>query len=207
VSAPPPELDPEEAGCRPLLIATPGLEPERLAAALAVGGVAGVIVGEGADGEQIAAAVERLHPVCREHEVALLVAGEVELALELGADGLHLPAAADVSAARQRLGLERILGAACGRSRHAAMVAGEEGADYVAFGRPGEVVDEELIELAQWWSELFVLPCLVAGAIDHEAAARLARAGADFVGLGERLWQDADPAAALRAFQEAIASA
>jgi thiamine-phosphate pyrophosphorylase len=206
VSTPPPELDPDEAGCRPLLIAPPGLEPERLAAALALGGIAGVIVGWGNDREEIAAAVARLHPVCREHEVALLVAGEVELALELGADGLHLNAAADVSEARRRLGLERILGVACGRSRHAAMVAGEDGADYVAFGEPGGTVDDELIELAEWWSGLFVLPCAVTGAIDREAAARLARAGADFVGLGETLWHESDPAVALRAFQDTIAS-
>jgi thiamine-phosphate pyrophosphorylase len=170
-----------------------------------VGGIAGVILGEGAGREELTAAVERLHPVCRKHEVALLLAGEVELALELGADGLHLAAIENVGEARRRLGLERILGVACGRSRHAAMVAGEDGADYVAFGEPGGAIGDELIELAEWWNGLFVLPCLVQGAIDLAAAQRLARCGADFIGLGEELWRESNPAAALRAYQEAIA--
>src|SRR5918995_1810087 len=71
---------------------------------------------------------------------AALFERELGAALEVGADGVHLGiGAADVAASRAALGVERILGVSCGRSRDAAMAAGEAGGDYVAFrdlGRP-----------------------------------------------------------------------
>ena len=62
------------------------------------------------------------------------------------------------------------------------MVAGEAGADYIAFGDPGAPPDDGLIELVRWWSELFVLPCLVEAQLDAQSALPLVRAGADLIG-------------------------
>ena len=118
---------------------------------------------------------ERVAP----HRAALLALDEpVD-----GADGVHLADPARVAELRQRLGRERILGAACGLSRHAGMVAGEAGADYVMFGaldrrpEPGD----ELFELVGWWNELFVIPCAAAGPLDPDLCRSLAAAGADLL--------------------------
>ena len=208
-------LDPAEAGCQLLLIGPPSYDPARLAeqldAALAVGGVAGFVLPVDASGQEQSSLAARLAPlraVCADRRTAFLVRDDVGLALEIGADGVHLGGAAEVQASRAALGSERILGVSCGRSRDAAMVAGEAGADYVGFGDLGQRPAHELYELLEWWSELFVLPCLAEAATTIEDCAPLVRAGADFVAAGASVWTDpAGAAAAVRRLREALSSA
>jgi thiamine-phosphate pyrophosphorylase len=190
-------IDPAEAGCRLFLISPQHVEPASLArdldAALGSGKVAGFLLrAEALEGR--AEAVRSLQPVCRAHEVAFLIADDLDLALEVGADGLHLSAARGAAEARAKLGDERLLGVACDLERHAAMVAGEAGADYVAFGEPGRAVDAALEDMIAWCSGLFVLPCLALGRIDRASCAALVRAGADFLGVADAVW--AHPAGA-----------
>jgi len=194
VSAGPETLDPAEAGCQLYLLSPPRLDPDAFAAeldaALVAGGIAGFLLHlPEADADAVARAAAALLPVCRGRGVACFLADDVEAALALGADGVHLLAPEDTAAARARLGAERILGASCGGSRHVAMEAGEAGADYVAFGEPDGAVDEALLEMVAWWSELFVLPQLALGRIDAAAVGSLVRAGADFLGAGEVVWR------------------
>ena len=198
-------------GCQLLLISPPELDPAsfepQLAAALAAGGSAGFLLRLGA-AERTArrAAALRLRPVCSARSVAFLLQDEVDLALEVGADGVLLGAPEGVPAARAALGPERILGVACGGSRHAAMVAGDAGADYIAFGDPEVPPACEVPELVAWWSELFVLPCLAEGAASLGECSALASAGADFVGVSALVWQDArGPAASVAELRRAIA--
>ena len=187
-------LGPGEAGCRLFLISPPRLVAatfaERLDAALAPGEVAGFLLRlEGSEHASLAEAAARLRAVCAARAVAFLIQAEVERALELAADGVHLVDARAVAAARATLGPERLLGVSCGASRHLAMVAGEAGADYIAFGDPGRPPDAETIELIRWWSGLFVLPCLAESDNDAGTSGRLARAGADFVGVSRAVWE------------------
>jgi thiamine-phosphate pyrophosphorylase len=208
-------IAPAETGCQLLLIGPPGYDPARLAgpldAALAVGGIAAFVlpVDRAAQQSDLVRQLAPLRAVCADHAVAFLVRDHVGLALEIGADGVHLGAgAADVQATRAALGSERILGVSCGRSRDAAMVAGEAGADYVGFGDLGQRPGHDLHELLQWWSELFVLPCLAEAATTQGDCAALVRAGADFVSAGESVWTDpAGAAAAVRRLYDALVSA
>lgn len=169
-----PWLEPEEA--RPGLLLFADAVDAEVEGVLASGAVAALVVD--------AAALAAWRPVARRHAVALLVRDEV-----IGdVDGVHLASPAEVAAARTRLGPDRIVGAACGLSRHAAMVAGEAGADYVMFGdldRPFDATDE-LLELVAWWNELFVLPCAAAaGTLDEGASRTLVAAGADLLAVRE----------------------
>ena len=78
-----------------------------------------------------AAAVVRL---AKDFGVPVIINDDVELALELDADGAHLGRDdGDLSAARQRLG-GRMLGASCYNQLELAHAAVRAGADYVAFG-------------------------------------------------------------------------
>ncbi len=181
-----PWVEPDEARCGLLLLApeAPGVAFEaELAAALATGAIVAYVAG---------ADREAARPLCAEHMVALLALDE----LDPGADGVHLRDPAAMAEARRRLGPRAIIGASCGGSRHLAMVAGEEGGDYVLFGAGPD--SEELVELCGWWSGLFVLPCAVeVDAIGPEVASYIA-AGADFVAVREAVWGHQDgPAAAL----------
>ena len=97
--------------------------------------------------------------------------------------------------------------------KHLALIAGEAGADYVAFGaffptRTKEaptVADPALLE---WWSFATTLPCVAIGGINAENCSPLVRAGADFLAVSGAVWSCEDgPAAAVRALNAAIAAA
>ncbi|MGF1628490.1 MAG: thiamine phosphate synthase [Kiloniellaceae bacterium] len=187
---------------------------EALAVAAEVDIAALLLRGGGLDD---AAFGRRLAPLLRaaqDHGIAVLLEDRPELLASSGADGLHLtlggkgPRLKDL---RARLGTEVILGAGCGASRHLAMTAGEQGADYVGFGDPegapeaGGTADPEMVA---WWEAVMTPPQVAFGAADAAAAASLAAAGADFVAVGPVLWAaEGDPAAALRALRAALSQA
>ena len=75
------------------------------------------------------------------------------------------------------------------------MIAGETGADYVAFGPAGTTAlgsgERAGADLFAWWSEMIELPVVAEGALDADAVAAL-RDVCDFVALGEEVWADED---------------
>lgn len=72
--------------------------------------------------------------LAREFGVPVIINDDVELALELDADGAHLGRDdGDLAAARQRL-RGKLLGASCYNDLGLARAAVQAGADYVAFG-------------------------------------------------------------------------
>ena len=104
-----------------------------------------------------------LRDVADGHETAFLVENDLEAALELEADGLHIAADAEaLGRARAVLAADVQIGAHCGLLRHQAMEMGELGADYVAFGEdratPADTASEPVCDLIDWWAEIFVLP-------------------------------------------------
>jgi thiamine-phosphate pyrophosphorylase len=175
----------------------------RFAAALAAGDVASALVrlSPGADAKRV---VAPLMQIAAAQDVALLIEHDARLAARLGVDGVHVAGAEVVDAVESAKG-ERIVGAGDLPLRDDAMAAGEAGADYVMFGEPvGGVAPtlEWTLERVGWWAEIFEAPC-VAYAADLAAVAPLAAAGADFVALGDAIW-DADAAQAVRTAMEAL---
>jgi len=144
----------------------------------------------------------------QEHGIAVLVENQVEFALSLGADGVHLTDAEETTyaQARARLGNAAILGVSCGENRHAAMTLAEMGADYIAFGE-GPLDSERRAELIAWWSEVFQVSCVALDVEDAEEAARLAKLGADFVVPSEKLWGAKDAASKLAEIAASITRA
>jgi len=157
---------------------------------------------------ELAPRLTPLVPLAQAHDIAVLLEDRPALLAESGADGLHLTLSGNKSPIkdlRRRLGDDVILGAGCGASRHLAMTAGEQGADYVAFGalEDGPPAEPELIA---WWDAVMTPPQVACGAADLAQAQRLAAAGADFLALAPALWlAGGDPAAALRALLAALA--
>ena len=118
----------------------------------------------------------------------IMLDGHASLVAKTAADGVHLHGSDLVSAARSALRNERTIGAGRLESRHDAMIAAENGADYVLFGepdangrRPGLPA---IVERLEWWAELFIIPC-VAYAAKLDEMEELVTAGADFIALGE----------------------
>lgn len=181
---------------------------ERLAAAMSAGDVAAVLLrlDEGDERTQINR-VKLLAPLAQQREAALLIDGHAGLVARSGADGAHLTGIDAFSAALETLRPERIAGCGGLETRHDAMVAAEQGADYVMFGEPDaegrRPAFTAIEERVTWWAEVFEAPCVgYAGAA--EEVAPLVAAGADFVALGDWVWQQSDAAAAIAAAQRAM---
>jgi thiamine-phosphate pyrophosphorylase len=139
--------------------------------------------------------------------VALVIDGSVDLALHANADGAQIAGTGPaLKAAVQRLSPRHIVGAGGLATRHDAMVAGEAGADYIVFGDWSAPLSEEAVEeRVLWWTEVFTTPC-VAFASTVAQATLFAKAGADFIMLGDCIWNDPrGPAAAMKDAQDALA--
>lgn len=163
--------------------------------------------------DEIRALVPELVKTAHARDVAVILNDDPELAAELGCDGVHLGQQdGTVKAARAVMGGDRTVGVTCHDSRHFAMVAGEAGADYVAFGAffPTETKDAPTtadIDLLTWWTELFELPCVAIGGITPDNARPLVEAGADFLAVSGGVWNHPDgPAAAVHAFNAICAA-
>jgi len=205
-------------GTRLYLVTPPRLDPaafaDSLATALDAGDVACLQLRlKDASRDEVARATEALMPICHARDVAFLLNDDAKRAVELGCDGAHLGQGdGDHEAARKILG-DRTLGVTCHASRHLAMIAGERGADYVAFGaffptETKEVVHHAGTDILEWWSEMSEIPCVAIGGITAANCGPLVRAGADFLAVVGAVWNHPDgPAAGVRAMNAAIEEA
>jgi len=185
--------------------------PERLAAALSGGLVAAFQLRvKDIDEHELARLAEPLQRICDDHDVAFIVNDSVALAKRLGADGVHLGQSdGDVRDARAILGPNVQIGRTCHDSRHLAMQAGEDGADYVAFGAFYETTTKPSHyrpdpQLLSWWSALFEVPCVAIGGITAVNAAPLVAAGADFLAVCQAVFGADDPAKAVAGFADVL---
>ena len=163
-----------------------------LAAALEAADIAAVLLRLAeADERTKINCIKALAPVVQGKDVALILDGHADLVARGGADGAHLTGIEAFSAALGTLKPAWIAGCGGLVSRHDAMTAAENGADYVMFGdgrragRPvlgaGRSVQDVILERVNWWSELFEVPCVaraesldeVGPHADGEAKARL----------------------------------
>ncbi len=207
------------ASCRLYLVTPPAFRvaafARALEAALDAGDVACLQLRmKDADDGEIRAAARALMPICHAHDVAFIVNDRPDLAAELGADGVHIGQTdGTYAAARKAVGPTAIVGVTCHASRHLAMVAGEQGADYVAFGAFFPTTTKTAKskadpEILTWWSETTVVPSVAIGGITPENCAPLVAAGADFLAVVSAVWDHPKgPAAAVRAFGDVIACA
>ena len=169
---------------------------------------------KGASDDAIRRAASVLMPIVQERGAAFILNDRPDLAAELGADGVHVGAVdTPYAEARKLIGPEAIVGVSCYASRHDAMEAAEAGADYVAFGaffptRTKEPRARADLDLLSWWSEMMTVPCVAIGGITPENCRPVVEAGADFLAVVSAVWDHPDgPAAAVRAFNAAIAAA
>ncbi len=159
--------------------------------------------------DAIARAADTLRPICQQRDVAFILNDRPDLAAKLDCDGVHI-GQGDMSYAEARriAGPQRQIGVTCQASRDLAMTAGEAGADYVAFGAffPSStktVTTPASLEIIEWWSQLFEIPCVAIGGITVENCQQVIAAGADFLAVAGGVWNHKDgPEAAVRAFNE-----
>ena len=169
------------------------------------------------DDDTIRRAVEVLCPLAQQHNVAVLLNDRPDLARDLGCDGVHI-GQNDMGYAQARalLGDRAIVGVTCHASRHLAMLAGDVGADYVAFGAFFDTKTKDITkdstmrptpDILTWWQEVMEPPCVAIGGVTPENGDILAAAGADFLAVSSGVWQHrGGPVAAVRAFDKIFAT-
>ena len=205
-----------ETNCRLYLITPPRVElaafSSGLAAALDAGDVACVQLRlKDVDDDTIRRTCDQLRPIVQGRDVALILNDRPDLAAETDCDGVHVGQKdRTYREARELVGAERIVGVTCHDSRHLAMEAADQGADYVAFGAfypsstkaPPTVAQPDLLA---WWSEMMTVPSVAIGGITVDNCRSLVEAGADFLAVSAGAWQHPEgPAAAVRGFNEII---
>ena len=138
-----------------------------------------------------------LSALCVKHGAVFIVNDDIDLALEVEADGVHLGKAdGDIARARKRLGPSRLLGASCYDNLALASAARAAGADHLAFGsvfasttKPG-AVRAPLSLFAQ--ARAFNLPLVAIGGITTGNAGDVIAAGADAIAVISDLFDAPD---------------
>ena len=158
-----------------------------------------------ADSARRAFEARALRELCARFEVPFIVNDDVELALAVGADGVHLGEDdGEIAAARARLGAGAIIGASCYDSLARARQLAAAGADYLAFGayfasptKPNaRRATPDLLREAKPLG----LPLVAIGGITPDNAPPLVEAGADFLAVISGVFAQADPEAAARRY-------
>ena len=146
-----------------------------------------------------------LRDACKEAGVPLIINDDAALALELGADGVHLGEHdGDIGSARALLGDNAIIGVSCYDDIERARRLVAEGADYIAFGAffPSPTKPHARragIGLLRGSASLGV-PRVAIGGITPDNAGSLVAAGADLIAVISGIFDAPDPVIAARAY-------
>lgn len=149
-----------------------------------------------------------LQALCLARGVPLIINDDLELALEVGAEGVHLGRDDESwEAARRRLGAGRILGVSCYNEWALAERAVAAGADYLAFGAafPSRVKPDAVVAPLALYARAkreLPLPVVAIGGIDAAGAAQLAALGVDAVAVISAVFGAREIAVAARAIAQ-----
>ncbi|MEQ8404133.1 MAG: thiamine phosphate synthase [Oceanicaulis sp.] len=180
------------------ILTPPRIEPgfdTVFAATLAAGDVAAVQIRlKDHTPEEVLRLAPPLIAAAKQAGATVMMNDDPAIASKLGCDGVHIGQGdAGIADARAAVGKQALVGVTCHDSRHLAMIAGERGADYVAFGAVYSSATKPPkfsapLELFTWWRELFELPSVAIGGITVDNAAPVIEAGADYLAVCAGIW-------------------
>ncbi len=128
---------------------------------------------------------DAIKTLCRRHQAYIIINDDIDLALAIGADGVHLGEAdAEIAEAKARLGDQVLIGYSCYNQLTRALRAQQQGADYVAFGRFFPSYSKPnarlaTIDLIKHARPQLQIPIVAIGGITSLNAAPLIEAGVD----------------------------
>jgi thiamine-phosphate pyrophosphorylase len=147
---------------------------------------------------------------CREHGCLFLINDRVDVALALGADGVHLGQDdMPVAAARELLGPDAVIGSSV-HSMDELRVAKEEGATYVAFGPIYRTRTKLDVGPVRGLRELFALceasplPVVAIGGIGPAQVQEVLAVGAAAIAVSSAVCLDPEPRLATRGLVQAM---
>jgi thiamine-phosphate pyrophosphorylase len=141
---------------------------------------------------------KQLAQLCKQYNVPLIINDNIDLAVEVGAAGVHLGRDdCNLSDARKQLGKQAIIGVSCYNEWQRALTAIENGADYIAFGRFFESktkpdatpASKKLLQRAKLELQI---PVVAIGGITPDNAASLINAGANMLAVIRGVFTEPD---------------
>ncbi|PCJ92349.1 MAG: thiamine phosphate synthase [Hyphomicrobiales bacterium] len=151
-----------------------------------------------------------LAPIIQQYGGAALTMNDTQVSGRSGADGIHLTGkVSEITDVMKRFRPKHIVGTSAGHTRHDAMIKGETQPDYLMFGSPFEHDEDHAytLEMAQWWAELFEVPCVAMAGQTQDSLRATIETRSDFIGLNGFIWNHADgPEVAIKLVQEIIGS-
>ena len=147
-----------------------------------------------------------LASLCRKNNVVFIINDNVELAIKVNADGVHLGQQdTHLQQARKLLGDNKIIGVTCNNKIELAKTAQQQGANYVAFGRffnsltkPSAPAAE--LSLLSEARKFITIPIVAIGGITQESALSLMNEGVDMLAVIHGIFGQEDILKATRQF-------
>lgn len=172
-----------------LLVSANNQSVEAVEETLSGGDVASVILyQDGAPETEFSEFCEHAVPLIQARDAAAIITDDTRVFGRSGADGIMLEKQrnelADMVA---RFSPHNIVGCGGFKDRHGALKVGEQNPHFVFFGKTGGDIRSEPhrknLALANWWSDLVEIPCVVMGGNQLESIVESSATGADFVAL------------------------
>ncbi len=151
------------------------------------------------DYEQKMEQARQLQQLCQTYKVPFIINDDLQLAISLGADGVHLGRDdGDCKSARLLLGAQKLIGVSCYNDLARAEQAVNEGADYIAFGamfatstKTNTVhASTDLITQAK---QRYTVPLVAIGGITPENCEPIIVAGADLLATVSSVYLASNP--------------
>ncbi len=150
---------------------------------------------------------QQLLQLCHQHHTTLIINDDIDLAAEVGADGVHLGRDdGNIDSARQQLP-KGIIGVSCYNDWQRAQAATQAGADYIAFGaffpsttKPDAPQAEP--NLLQRVKQELNIAVVAIGGITAENGAPLIDAGADMLAVVQGVFGQPDIRQAARQYAQ-----
>ena len=149
--------------------------------------------------------------ICKKYNVPLILNDRLDLVKSCNVDGVHLGEEdKSIKIARKILGSNYVIGASCYNSKHLAMEAGVEGADYVAFGAFFESKTKvpktkAEIGIIEDWNFISNIPSVAIGGINPINCKKLIKAGVDYLAVINSIWNSfSSPEKAILEFKKIL---
>jgi thiamine-phosphate pyrophosphorylase len=152
--------------------------------------------------QEVAKISQELKKICQDNNCLFLLNDFYDIALDIGADGVHLGAEdGSIRKAREQAlkssDKNFVIGASCYDSKHLAITAGEQGADYVSFGTffPSNTKNSQgkpTTEIIEWCDEILNMQIVAIGGITDKNCHSLVKAGANFLAVISYVWDNSE---------------
>ncbi len=154
---------------------------------------------------------QRLLATCNEFGCLFILNDYFDIALEVGAVGVHVGSSdLNIAKIRQKVGEDFVIGASCYDSRDLALEAEINGASYISFGaffptKTKKTTAKPTPEIVSWAKEMLNLPVTAIGGVNSQNCGVLKEVGADFICVVSYVWDhEKGPVAAVKEILEKL---